>query len=164
MLPLLHWECTDVMDDARTASIRALVEPILEAQDTELVELTCRPQGGVLIVRCLIDKVGGVTVQDCARVSRLIDEALEGSGLIEQSYTLEVSSPGLDRPLRNHRDYERAVGEELSLSIQTASGGLQESQGQLLAVQPEAIVLKTSSGNVTIPLSDIHSAKKAITL
>lgn len=152
------------MEDVRAASIRALVEPILSEGGIELVELVCRPHGGVLTVRLLVDKVGGVTVQDCTKMNQRIDRALGAADVIAGGYTLEVSSPGLDRPLRSPRDYERAVGEDVKVLIRSQDGTSREQDGQLLAVQPEAIVLKTTSGNVTIPLHTIHSAKKVIRL
>ena len=99
------------MDDPQATSIRTLVEPLLADQRMELVELTCRPQSGGLLLRLLVDQVGGVTIRDCARMNQILGEALERSGLMaEDHYMLEVSSPGLDRPLVSRRDYERALG------------------------------------------------------
>ena len=132
---------------------------ILEA--IELVELRCQPQGGQLHVRLLVDCVGGVTIQQCAKVNQLIGQALEGSHVIEGGYTVEVSSPGLDRALVTKRDFERAIGEDLKVHAGEADGRTRELAGMLLAVQPEAIVLKTDSGNITLPLAEIRSAKKA---
>ena len=152
------------MDESLTASIQALAEPIVTGQQSEVVALTCRPQSGMLLVRLLVDRAGGVTVQDCARINQLVGQALDQAGLIGQSYTLEVSSPGLDRPLTSHRDFERSVGEDLRLFVRMADGKTRETRGQLLAVQREAIVLTTSSGNVTILLAEIQSAKKVIRL
>src|SRR3989338_2925547 len=137
------------MDDPRLPAIQALIEPILADREMELVELTCRPQGRQLLLRLLVDKVGGVTIQQCARVNQLIGEALEAANLIEESYLVEVSSPGLDRPLVTKRDFERALGEELHVGFSLEDGRVRELQGMLLAVQPEAIVLKMASGNVT---------------
>ena len=152
------------MDDSRTDAIRMLAEPVLAEQRTELVEMTSRPFAGGLLIRLLVDTVGGVTISECARLNQLVGQAIEASGVMgEDSYTLEVSSPGLDRPLRSKRDYERAVGEELTLVIRDHRGGLQETHGVLLAVQPEAIVLKTPSGNKLIfPVSQIQTATKLI--
>ena len=149
-------------EDARLAQIQALVEPILVDRSLELVELTCRPQGGQQLIRLLIDRVGGVTIQHCAHVNQLISNALEAANVIEGSYTVEVSSPGLDRPLVTKRDFERALGEALRVGAAQADGRVRELGGMLLAVQHEAIVLKTPSGNVTIPFGDIRGAKKAI--
>ena len=150
------------MDDPLLPAIQALVEPILSEHELELVELTCRPQGRQLLVRLLVDRVGGVTIQHCARVNQLIGEALEGANLIEGSYTVEVSSPGLDRPLATRRDFERAIGDELRLEVSEGPASSSALDGMLLAVQPEEIVLKTASGNLTVPLSQIRMAKKAL--
>ena len=150
------------MDDPRLTAIRALIEPILVEEETELVELACRPQGRQLLVRLLVDKVGGITIQRCAKMNRRISDALEMANLIEESYTVEVSSPGLDRPLATKRDFERAVGEEVWLDVRIGEGRFRDTQGTLLAIQPEAVVLKTTSGNVTIPLADIRLAKKTL--
>ena len=150
------------MDDARVAQLQALIEPILTEREMELVELTCRPQGGQLHLRLLVDRVGGVTIQQCAQVNQLIGRALETSNLIEGSYTIEVSSPGLDRPLVTPRDFERALGEDLRLELDRGDGRFQELPGMLLAVQPAAIVLKTLAGNVTVPFTQIRSAKKSL--
>jgi len=150
------------MDDPRQAAIRALVELIIAEHEAELVELTCRPQGRQLNVCLLVDKVGEVTIQQCAAINRQVNQALETANLIEESYTVEVSSPGLDRPLVTKRDFERTVGEDLKLDIRIEDGRLKELQGMLLAVQPDAVVLKTLSGNLTVPFTQIRTAKKAL--
>jgi len=87
---------------------------------------------------------------------------LESSNLIEGSYTIEVSSPGLDRSLISKRDFERAIGEDLQVTVKTTDGRFKDMQGMLLAVQPEAVVVKTTSGNVTVPMAQIQAAKKAL--
>ena len=150
------------MDDPLTTRMQALAEPLLAERHMELVELTCHSHGGPLQVRLLVDHVRGVTLQQCAQVNQLIGQALEAANLIDGSFTVEVSSPGLDRPLVSQRDFERAIGEELQVTVSLQERRLQERRGMLLAVQPEAIVLKTDAGNVTLPLIQIHSAKKAL--
>ncbi len=150
------------MDDPRQAAIRALVEPIFAEHEAELVEFTCRPQGRQLHVCLLVDKVGGVQIQQCAVINRQVNQALETANLIEASYTVEVSSPGLDRPLGTKRDFERTIGEDLKLDICIEDGRFKELQGMLLAVQPDAVVLKTLSGNLTVPFTQIRTAKKAL--
>lgn len=152
------------MSDAELGKrVSELIQPILADCGVELVELTCRMGGGrQQLVRCLVDMVGGVTIQQCTRVNQLISQALEASDVIEGSYTVEVSSPGLDRPILNRRDFERALGEELSLQVSSEEGSIKEFRGMLLAVQFEAVVLKMPSGNITVPLSRIKHAKKVI--
>ena len=150
------------MDDSRTTQIQELTIPILADRAMELVELTCRPAGGQLLIRLLVDGVGGVTIQQCAKANQMISQALEASGLIPESYAVEVPSPGLDRPLTTKRDFERAIGEELQLEVRLDAGGCKPMQGMLLAVQPEAIVVKMPAGNVTVPMAEIQRAKKAM--
>ena len=128
----------------------------------ELVELSLHPNAGEQVIRLLVDTVGGVTVEQCAQVNRRLGEALEQANLIEGRYTVEVSSPGLDRPLVSKRDFERAIGEDLRIEAAGADNRVKPLQGMLLAVQHEAIVLKTPSGNVTVPFAEVRSAKKAL--
>lgn len=150
------------MDDSRLTQVCTLIEPILADHQAELVELTCRPQGGQLSIRLIVDAVGGVTLKRCADINRVIGAALDASGLVEERHTIEVSSPGLDRPLKTRRDFERAVGEELKVHVRSDDGRSTEFGGMLLAVTPEAIVLKTEQGNVTVPQHQIVWALKAI--
>ena len=150
------------MDEPRLAEIQALVEPILADRQMELVELTTRPQAGQQLIRLLVDKVGGVTVEQCAQVNRRIGEALETINFIEGSYMVEVSSPGLDRPLVSKRDFERALGEDVVVTAEADEGRTKELRGMLLAVQHEAIVLKMGGGNVTVPFAGVRAAKKAL--
>ncbi len=150
------------MDDPKRDAIRRLIEPLLAEEGAELVELTLKRGSGQTHVCLLIDQAGGVTVQRCARVSQLIGQALETSNLIEERYTLEVSSPGLDRPLVSRRDFERAIGEQLDVQLGHEAPGSKQLEGMLLSVQDDAIVLTTRSGNVNIPFGHIQRARKAL--
>ena len=149
-------------DEPRLEQIRTLVEPILAECWLELVELACRPQGRQQVIRLLVDKVGGVTIRECAKANERIGQALEAANLIEESDAIEVSSPGLDRPLAGRRDFERALGEQVVVTVNRPDGRPSDLDGMLLSVQAEAVVLKTVAGNMTIPFSQIQRAKKAI--
>ena len=150
------------MDDPRLPAIQRLSEPLLAQDAAEIVELSVKRQGGQVVVRLLVDKVGGVTIQDCARLNKRIGQALEEAALLEERYTIEVSSPGLDRPLVSRRDFERAIGEDLELQVVADGQPAKPLSGMLLSVQEEAIVVTTGSGNVTIPLGQVRDAHKAI--
>ena len=149
-------------DPATQEAIRKLVESILADRATGLVELDCRQQGRQVALRLLVDKVGGVTIRDCALLNQRIGQALDQTQLLAESYTLEVSSPGLDRPLTSMRDFERAIGEELDVDVLERIQGAAHLTGKLLAVQPEAIVLITAAGTRTVPTATIRRAVKAI--
>ena len=131
------------MDETQRQAIRQLAGPILEAASTELVELIVHRHGRQAVVRLLVDKVGGVTIQDCARLNQQIGQALDQSSLMSDSYMLEVSSPGLDRPLVSPRDFERAIGEEVNLTVVEAMQGAKQVIGTLLSVQESAVVIIT---------------------
>lgn len=154
---------THERNSAALAAVKDLAAPILDQAGAELVDLIGQVHQGVLILRLLVDKVGGVTIQECADLNRRIGEALETAGVIQASYTLEISSPGLDRPLVSRRDFERAIGETLQVWIREEKG-TRQADGQLLSVQADTIVLRTKDGNLTIAISDIHKAKKVIKL
>jgi ribosome maturation factor RimP len=149
------------MEDQRVAEIRRIVAPILAEQNTELVDLSIRPQGRQHSVCFIVDAVGGVTIQRCAKLNRLIRQALEEAQLLGEYETIEVSSPGLDRPLRLPRDFERAIGEKVHVMIQEAEG-IRELDAMVLAVQDDAVVLKTEEANRTVPLSAIIKATKIL--
>jgi len=90
--------------------VDALVQPILDSMQLELVELEFVRVGRDAVLRLFIDKDGGITLDDCAEVSRELSAILDVEDIISVNYTLEVSSPGLDRPLKKTQDYERYAG------------------------------------------------------
>jgi ribosome maturation factor RimP len=149
------------MEDQRVADIRRVVGPLLEEQGIELVDLFTRPQGRQYSVCFIVHAVGGVTIQRCAKVNRLIRQALEEAHLLGEYETVEVSSPGLDRPLKQPRDFERALGEKVHVHIQEADR-IRELDAMVLAVQADAVVLKTAEENVTVPLNAIIKATKVL--
>jgi len=150
------------MSEALLEDIRRLAEPILTSRQAELVELTSHRQGRHLLLRLLVDKVGGITIRDCAVLNEQISQALDGAGWLTERYTLEVSSPGLDRPLASKRDFERALGEAVELEFKETFRGRKGMTGAILAVQEAALVLHTEEGNVTIPLEQVQWARKVI--
>jgi len=100
-----------VTQQVLTERVTELVVPIVEEFGLELVDIEYRREGSDWFLRLFIDKPGGVTLDDCADLSREIDPLLEVEGVITHAYRLEVSSPGLDRPLRKPADFERFLGE-----------------------------------------------------
>jgi ribosome maturation factor RimP len=92
-----------------------LIKNVIEAEGLELVHVEYRPQGGSQLLRVLIDKEEGVNLSDCAEISRQLSVLLDVEDLIPDSYVLEVSSPGLERPLFTKEDYQRFAGREIRL-------------------------------------------------
>ena len=87
-----------------------LLQPILDANQFELVDVEYVKEGGTWYLRAYIDKNGGININDCELVSRALSDLLDQEDYIEDSYVLEISSPGLDRPLKKEKDYQRSMG------------------------------------------------------
>ena len=101
--------------ESTCSAIRGIVLPILESMGIELVDIESGRFGRDVVLRIFIDKEGGVMLDDCANVSRELSAILDVEDIISGSYTLEVSSPGLDRPLKTQADYERFAGRQVKI-------------------------------------------------
>ena len=91
--------------------------PLLAEHNFELVDVEYVKEGGNWYLRAYIDKEGGITVDDCEVISRTLSDWLDREDFIADSYTLEVSSPGLGRPLKKDKDFERSLGEAVELRL-----------------------------------------------
>ncbi len=93
----------------------AILQPIVDANGFELVDVEYVKEGGNWYLRAYIDKPGGITVDDCELVSRAASDILDEQDFVEESYIFEVSSPGLGRPLKKDKDFARSIGEEVEI-------------------------------------------------
>jgi len=121
--------------------ISEVVTPILWTLGLELVEIVCVGQGSRSVVRVFIDKPGGVTLDDCERAHVALGPALDVADPFPHPYTLEVSSPGLDRPFKRIQDYHRAVGKLVSLKLREPLAGQWRVVGTLTDVSDNAVTL-----------------------
>lgn len=117
--------------------------PLLEQQRFELVDVEYVKEAGNWYLRAYIDKEGGITVDDCENVSRALSDWLDQEDFIEDSYTLEVSSPGLGRPLKKEKDFERSLGEEVEVRLYKPREGQKEYTGILKAYDKETVTVET---------------------
>lgn len=138
-----------------------LLEPVVAGLGYELWELEygTRPGGGML--RLYIDAADGITVDDCERVSRAVSETLDTTDPIESEYTLEVSSPGLDRVLRKPEHFARFAGERVRLEMSQAVNGRKRFAGRLTGVSGGEIALEVDGATVHLPIAGIHKARVA---
>jgi ribosome maturation factor RimP len=142
-------------EDAGAARIAEVVEPVLRHHGLELVDLNwrgSRPRG---ILRVFVDRPGGVSVQDCERVSRQLGDVLDVAGAIEGAYDLEVSSPGLDRLLRTERELRWAIGKPVRCWV---AGG-QEFGGRLVEVWPDRLVLERAGERTDVSREILTKAR-----
>jgi ribosome maturation factor RimP len=100
----------------RISQLEGLVESLLQSEGLELIDLEFRKEGRGWVLRVFMDKPGGVTLDDCAEISRQLGDQFEVEDLIPHAYTLEVSSPGLDRPLKKEKDFLRSIGKKVQFS------------------------------------------------
>lgn len=126
--------------------VQEVILPILWALGLELVEVVCVGQGPRSVVRVLIDKPGGVTVTDCEQAHKALGPALDVADPFPHAYTLEVSSPGLDRPFKRLQDYQRAIGKEVSLKLRQPLNGQWRVIGRLVEADEQAVSLTVSIG------------------
>mgnify|MGYP003336190411 CR=1 FL=1 len=126
--------------------LQDVVAPILWALGLELVEIACVGQGPRSIVRVFIDKPGGVTVADCERAHVALGPALDVADPFPHAYTLEVSSPGLDRPFKRLQDYQRAVGKHVNVKLRQPLNGQWRLRGELMHVDEQSVVLALADG------------------
>lgn len=118
-----------------------LLLPIIEENNFELVDVEYVKEGSNWYLRAYIDKEGGITVDDCEVVSRALGEVLDKKDFIDGAYILEVSSPGLGRPLKKERDFERSLGEEVEVRTYKAIDRQKEFVGILKAYDKYSVTL-----------------------
>ena len=102
---------TGIAQESVAERARQLLEPVLARDGYELVEVEWLREGGGWVLRLYVDKPGGIGIDDCQAVSRLVETILDVEDFIEPAYSLEVSSPGVDRPLRKPEDFQRFAGQ-----------------------------------------------------
>jgi len=128
--------------------------------DCRLIEMELHPSQGRWLVRFYIDNETGVTVDECAEVSQTLDRYLEATDPIDASYTLEVSSPGIDRPLRKEEDFKTYVGENIRVSVFSPIDGRKNFTGRLMDAADGVISVQVESDTqVRIALDDIKKAR-----
>ncbi len=146
----------------KSVELTEAVEKLLEPQGYELVQLRIVPRGRSVCVQILIDRAegnGAVTVTDCVQVSKALSIDPVMDGLLPGKYVLEVSSPGVDRPLTRPAHYRRFEGEQVVISLQAASTGQKSQRGIIAAVGERTVtIVSDNDERVEIPFEEIQSA------
>lgn len=128
----------------------ALIAPIIEDNHFELVDVEYVKEGSSWYLRAYIDKEGGITVDDCELVSRAFSDLLDKADFIEDSYILEVSSPGLGRPLKKDKDFNRNIGNEVELRLYKAVNKVKEDVGILTAFDKDTVTIEHEDGTEAV--------------
>ena len=126
--------------------VRQLSQPLAEELGYELVDVETTQQGRMRVLRVLLDKPGGITIGECARFSRRLGDCLEMNQTVPGSYHLEVSSPGIDRPIRTLNAVERFSGQRVTLTTHDAIDGRRNWEGDLLGPRGNEAGIRTEDG------------------
>ena len=152
------------MSNARNYEARTeeLILPILERMNFELVDVEYVKEGGIFYLRAYIDKEGGITVNDCEAVAREMNVLLDEKDFIPDSYTFEVSSPGLGRPLKKEKDYIRNMGKEVEIRTYRAINRNKEFYGLLMAYDKDSVTIDADGEELKFEKSDIALIRQAV--
>jgi len=145
---------------SKQSGLNTLIEPIVEGMDYELVGIEYLPQGKHSILRIYIDKSSGIDVDDCSDVSRQVSAMLDVEDPIKGEYNLEVSSPGLDRPLFTMKHFERFIGRQATLRLKMPIDGQRKFVGVIQAQEEKIDVVKlfVNGKSIVIPFDLIDRA------
>ena len=139
--------------------VREIAERVAASEGLELVEVEFRDRGPRSVLRIFVDRLAGVTLQDCEMVSRQVSTILDVEDVMAHRYTLEVSSPGLDRKLLKPADYNRFAGRQVKVVLKAPCAGDRHFQGRLLGMEDETVRVETAGGQVaSIAYDQIESA------
>ncbi|MEJ2067022.1 MAG: ribosome maturation factor RimP [Deltaproteobacteria bacterium] len=145
--------------------VETILGPLLDAEGFSLVDVEYKRERRGWVLRVFIDKESGVTLDDCARVSREFGQLLDVEDIIPTSYQLEVSSPGLDRPLKKEEDFVKYSGRKVRIKTKEQVSGRRNFKGALLGCTEGKVMVKVEgSGVFTIPFSAILKANLEIEL
>ncbi len=141
----------------------ALILPILEKMNFELVDIEYVKEGSTWYLRAYIDKDGGITVNDCETVAREMNDILDAEDFIPDSYVFEVSSPGLGRPLKKEKDYIRNMGKEVEIRTYRAINKSKEFYGILKEYDNDSVTIETEEQELLVfPKNEIALIRQAV--
>ncbi len=148
--------------NAYEAQTEELILPILERMNFELVDVEYVKEGSIYYLRAYIDKEGGITVNDCEAVAREMNVLLDEKDYIPESYTFEVSSPGLGRPLKKEKDYVRNMGKEVEIRTYRAINRNKEFYGLLTAYDKDSVTIDADGEEICFQKSEIALIRQAV--
>jgi len=146
------------METETERAVSKIVEPIVASQGMELVAVEYKREARGWVLRIYLDKKGGVSLDDCVLVSNEVGTVLDVEDLFESPYTLEVSSPGLNRILKKERDFKRFKERSVRIRTHNAIGTRRNFKGRLLGCTKELIQIEVEGQVLHIPLSNVGKA------
>ena len=148
--------------DLYESKTEELVTPLIEQNNFELVDIEYVKEGSNWYLRVYIDKPGGINVDDCELISRALSDKLDEEDFIDDAYILEVSSPGLGRPIKKDKDFERSLGEDVEIKLYRMKDGTKDYRGFLKSYNKEEIVIEDNDEEITFKRSEIALVRLAL--
>jgi len=143
-------------------TVLELVTPLVEEEGLELVDVEYKKTGREWTLRILIDKASGVTLDDCQKISRKVEDLIDVENLLPTRYVLEVSSPGLDRPLKNEREFLRFVNKRITVKTFSPIENRKSFEGRIAGCENQTLYLDDEGVVREIPLKGIAQARLII--
>lgn len=138
-----------------------LILPILDELSFELFDVEYVKEGQDYYLRAYIDKPGGITIDDCVLVSRKMNELLDEHDYIKEQYIFEVSSPGLGRPLKKDKDFDRSIGKNIEVHTFAKVNGKKEFEGELISHDKNSFVIKNDDEEITFEKKNVSLVRLA---
>ena len=139
--------------------VKELLDPIAKKQGYYIVDITYKREGSKFVLRVLADKPGGISMDECAGLNNELSEILDKENVIEEEYTLDVSSPGLDRKLKKDGDFVWAIGKKVKVSMYAPLDGKNVFTGTLVGLGDGTVVIDEAGASTEIPREKIANAK-----
>lgn len=136
-----------------------LFEPVVNGMGYDLIEIEHFPSPKHGVLRLYIDKEEGITIDDCSDVSRQISALIDVEDPVRGQFNLEVSSPGMDRPLRRVKDFQRFTGAKVKLKTIMPLDGQRNFSGRLLEADEESLTIETDTEEITLPMNALEKAR-----
>lgn len=147
------------MDSILINEIKNLILPILASHQVDFIDLELKGRVGAQVLRVFVDTDGGITLDQCVILSREISDALDRRDILPSRYRLEVSSPGLDRPLKSPRDFQRNLGRQVKIKYLDEEGNSATVIGQIEGADDDLVVVLENDQQKNIKMSKILLAK-----
>jgi ribosome maturation factor RimP len=143
-------------------SVKSFGEPLISSLGYEMVDVEFVKEQNEYYLKIFIDKTGGINLEDCQLVSEIIGEKLDELDIIDTSYYLEVSSPGLDRPIKTDQDIKRNLGKEVEVNLYKSINAKKHIEGILIAYDEKNVTLQVEEDTITIPRESISLMRQII--
>lgn len=142
--------------------VKELISGYLEENGIELVDITYRREEGGMVLRLLVDTPEGINIAQCEGLNNYLSGILDSENVIGERYLLEVSSPGLDRPIKTDKDFERVMGREIDVTTYEKIDMRKAHRGRLIGMDGEKIVIESKGVSTVIPRPTIAIARLSV--